>query len=383
MKANLGFLWAAATSVLEPHNSGLLRWHGRHIHRGDGSTSLDWPGTSFIVSIEKGSYLRAAMNVSAAGTAPVRLQIMLSDGGTNERIWQAGGAYNPTLQWELPLAPQQRMYTLASGLPERATITVMVGNGADLWSGSIELINLVTDGKFVEPKLPQTYFDRRMEFIGDSITAGANMRRGDSRDEDDVADPQCSHPALHSDFAHSYTSRLCLAFGAACSTQAINGKGLLANCCDDGPRMPELYKRHLFHEESVVYPFEYPPHVVVINLGTNDYDGCKRAPVPDPCGKAFDQEFTTRYVGFMQDITRWYNTTDMHFFLAVGPISTAYSNATFGAVQSATRLGLKASLLQLQACAGECSGCFAHPDVQEHQRMFDMAYWPMKTVLGW
>lgn len=384
MKANLGLLWAAATSVLEPRNTALLRWHGRHINKEDGSTALDWPGTAFTVSVEGGSFLRASINASMARGAPVRLQVLLADGGTDEETWQQGNAYNPTLQWEVPLSPMQRYYTLASGLPQRATITVVLGNGPELWSESLKLVNLLTDGTFVAAKLPQTYFSRRIDFIGDSITAGSNMRRSEARANVNlVGDPECSSPALHSDFARSYASQLCMAFGASCSTQAINGKGLLTNCCDNGPRMPELYKRHLFHEESVIFPFEYPPHAVVINLGTNDYDGCRRLEGSDPCGQAFDQAFTARYVAFVQEIVKWYNTTDMQFFLAVGPISTAYHNATAAAVRNATALGLKVSLLQLRACIENCKGCFAHPDIEEHQRMFEMAYWPMKTILGW
>lgn len=385
MKAGYTWLLTAMTSVLEPHNLKLMRWQGRHLNREDGSSAFDWPGTQFTVSIENGSYLRAAINATVVGTEPVRLQVFLADGGTDAVIWKQGGAYRPSLQWEVPLVPSHYAYVLASGLPERATVTVLVGHSPDTWSGSLSLINLSTDGVFVEPKLPRTYFERRIEFIGDSITSGSQMRRAEAQPAIGLdGDPECAHAALHSDFGHSYASMLCQAFGASCSTMAINGKGLVANCCDTGPNMPEIYKRHLYHEVNVTYPFQYAPHAVVINLGTNDYNGCKLLrPGEDPCGSAFDQEFASKYLDFMVDITRWYNTTAMHFFLVVGPITAKHLNATLTVVNNALLLGLDATLLNLQACIEECKGCHSHPNVKDHERMFKMAYWPMKMNMNW
>ena len=70
----------------------------------------------------------------------------------------------------------------------------------------------------------------------------------------------------------------------------------------------------------------------------------------------------------------------------VGPISINYLNATQAAVTQAQSLGLKATLVDMQACdkgGGGCQGCATHPGIDGHRRMYEMSYPVMKTALGW
>jgi hypothetical protein len=46
--------------------------------------------------------------------------------------------------------------------------------------------------------------------------------------------------------------------------------------------------------------------------GTNDWSGChKYSPFADKCGAEFEAAFTAKYVEYMTNITRWYNSTDI------------------------------------------------------------------------
>ena len=77
---------------------------------------------------------------------------------------------------------------------------------------------------------------------------------------------------------------------------------------------------------------------------------------------------------------------DIHFFAGVGPISINYLNATSAAVTQAQSLGLKATLVDMQACdkgGGGCQGCATHPGIDGHRRMYEMSYPVMKAALGW
>lgn len=68
---------------------------------------------------------------------------------------------------------------------------------------------------------------RRLRIIGDSITAGN----------------QISNVTCEDDNYFTYGALLCRSFGADCQTQAISGKGLYMNCCDNEETMVSIGTR--------------------------------------------------------------------------------------------------------------------------------------------
>jgi len=119
-------------------------------------------------------------------------------------------------------------------------------------SRSISLVSLESDGTFLPvvdataPPPPQ----RRITFIGDSITAATNNRRpfGDVTINGMFGPiapieeaPSCADwTGLQGDYTLTYQAHLCRSInGSNCTTVAVGGKGLYANCCDSGAvRMP-------------------------------------------------------------------------------------------------------------------------------------------------
>lgn len=282
---------------------------------------------------------------------------------------------------------KQGNYTLAASFPSYATITVTNGNMLDHMTGPLMLHNLFTDGVFVAPDLPSAATGRRIEFIGDSITAGSMMRRPEGDPAFGIpAGPTCADSGLYSDYLNSFVNLLCTAFSASCSTIARNGLGVYLDCCGDvGTKMPDYYPRVLAKVEDV-YSFEDAPQAVVINLGTNDWSGCEdEDPFDDGCGPEFEAAFARHYVNFMLNITLWYASPGIKFFLAVGPIIGSYMNATEQAAALARRHGLDARMLDVMVCGpgGGCHGCNRHPNTREHREMFERMYAPMKVALGW
>lgn len=116
---------------------------------------------------------------------------------------------------------------------------------------SATLISLSTDGTFVTPQIQPTVATRRIEFVGDSITAATNLRRpaGDPAFGIPQA-PTCGDSGLYSDYPLSYMAQLCQAFGANCSTIAWGGKGMFKNCCDQSTTMPEYFQQRLAFENG-------------------------------------------------------------------------------------------------------------------------------------
>jgi hypothetical protein len=57
-------------------------------------------------------------------------------------------------------------------------VTVTIMNDQEWATGDVvTLLSLTSDGTFVAPVLPKTMASHRMVFVGDSITAGTNLRR--------------------------------------------------------------------------------------------------------------------------------------------------------------------------------------------------------------
>jgi hypothetical protein len=71
---------------------------------------------------------------------------------------------------------------------------------------------------------PVSKQQRRIDIYGDSITAG------------NAINPEtCDH-----DWSGTYGKLLCEDFGANCTCQAISGKGIYHNCCDNNVTMNEI-----------------------------------------------------------------------------------------------------------------------------------------------
>jgi len=163
--------------------------------------------------------------------------------------------------------------------------------------------------------------------------------------------------------------------------------------------MPEYFQQRLAYESAETFqPYTFAssgfaPDAIVINLGTNDYSHCRQMPGGE-CEPGFAQAFTKTYVDFMRNATRWYDKPDIHFFCGVGPITINYWPAVEAAVVLAKAQGLKATLVDMQACnnmtghaltnmTGGCQGCATHPGIEGHRRMYELSYPTMKETLGW
>jgi hypothetical protein len=89
----------------------------------------------------------------------------------------------------------------------------------------------------ITPQPPVNKQQRRIDIYGDSITAGNQINPA-----------TCDH-----DWSGTYGKLLCEDFGANCTCQAISGKGIYHNCCDDGVTMNEIGLNILPGESSIPY----------------------------------------------------------------------------------------------------------------------------------
>eukprot|EP00756_Hemistasia_phaeocysticola_P062287 Hpha_TRINITY_DN5719_c0_g1::TRINITY_DN5719_c0_g1_i1::g.147600::m.147600 len=333
-----------------PAASPLVDWRGRVQRNADGSVEFDWLGAQLQVRLSGGTYLKGTFNTS--GTRHVRLRTFVTYAGDY-----------PLQHTEVALHRATQEYVLAADYPPKGTVVTVVNNQEAAYMGrSARLVSLETDGTILPPPPAMT---RRLEFVGDSITAGTNLRRPAGDPAYGIPQgPACADGGLFSDYPQSYSGLLCEALDANCSTIAWGGKGLYVNCCDKGATLPDYFQMRLALQGNAPanrYSFNlsgFAPDAVVVNLGTNDFSGCSHfSPDGDGCGPKFQAAFVQTYVAFMHNVTRWYGKPDIHFFAGVGPITLDYLNVTTAAVEQATREGLQATLVDQQACAQGGGGC--------------------------
>jgi lysophospholipase L1-like esterase len=390
------------TSTIPAFSPGLVEYQGRvavgKAGHPSNSVSWDWLGSQVSVTLNHSSYLTLKLDTAQMGRKMVRLRCFASFGST---------LGTPTLYplSEVVVLPTISEYAIGAWpgstggwkSSEKSTqVTVTIMNDQE-WStgGVVTLLSLSSDGVFVRPVLPNTMATRRLVFVGDSITAGTNLRRpiGDPAYGIPMA-PSTPISGIMDDYPLTYQAQLCQAFGANCSTIAYGGKGMFKNCCDEGTTMPEYFQQRLTSEPLSDYRYAFGadgfvPDAVVIALGTNDFAHCRTK----PCTADFLAGYVKTYVQFMQNVTRWYGKPEIEFFCGIGPITVNYENSTRAAVQQAVALGLKATLVDMQACArpfpggatvqGFCNGTATHPGIVGHRRMYEMSYQIIGDKLGW
>ena len=263
------------------------------------------------------------------------------------------------LNWTISLQPTPVTFQIAEGLSTEAhTIVVWYATNPicphqtwelQPWSHSFH--SFYTDGAF---GAPPPKLSRRLQIIGDSITAG------------DAIDPI----ACNNDHLGTYGALLCQHFEAECQTQAIGGKGIYENCCDKDVTMSTLFARTIIGYPDLLWDDGlFVPDGVILALGTNDAD--------HNTGPAWQANFTRTYAAFLQNLTRIHNNINLPIFCAVGPISDVYYPWVAAAI---VQSGVKnAQVLNFTAPVDKCG----HPPWASHGIMAQQAESIIATALGW
>ena len=258
--------------------------------------------------------------------------------------------------------------TLASGLAA-GNHTIELVRRTEAWVGDVQFRGFTaTGGQMLAAPTPST---RRIEFIGDSITAGYG-NEGTSPSQ---------HFTTQNENAYlAYGSVTARALGADQFTIAWSGKGVIRNY--DGSTtelVPNLYPRILPYDTTNLWnPAQWTPHVVVINLGTNDF----AVDVPNKT------TFTTGYSNFVKQIRSQY--PGAHIYLALGPL-LSYANLTTARDYITTVVSqfnsagdTKVHFIEFPMQDGSLGyGEDYHPSVAEDAAMSNQLVTQIKTDLGW
>jgi len=255
-----------------------------------------------------------------------------------------------------------------------------------LRGAGLAVAGFASDGAFAAPA-PRA---RRLELIGDSITAGDLVTCADSA----LGAHFATANALWSDsHAASWGSRLCAALGAACATLAWGGMGLVQNDVPSWtwPTLPVVYNSTLAWDvllrgqgAPLTAPWDFaaapPPDAVLVALGTNDAAG--------GFGNAtFAARFEAEYVRFARQIAGTYAAArggrGPAFFVVNATCMTAvYAPSVARAAAALAAQGLDVAVLDLSLPDGARCAC-GHPSDAQHALMAAAALPAVRRALGW
>ena len=210
---------------------------------------------------------------------------------------------------------------------------------------------------------------RRIEFIGDSITAGyCNLCE---------QFPAVKNAAAESHF-DSWPAAVARIVSAEFHSVAWSGYGIVNNCCGGSTHMPAVYSRALSSDSGSVWSLsDWIPDAVVINLGTNDVGS----------GAYDEAAFVSAYTKLCLDIVGGYGPSTA-LFLACGPMTDKYCGGVRGTVEAvaaaAASSGMSLVVQMLdQTRLGIANSCCGHPSASEDAILAMHAAEQIMQSLGW
>ncbi len=339
--------------------TGGLRWVGRVDATVPEAVKFAWQGSGFLATV-KGTTLTIKLQVE--GPSTVYYQPVI-DGTAGERFNVDPG--------------EPVDVTLATGLTDTDHAVELYRETEGAY-GVSTFLGFTAGTPAADAPAPN---ERLIEVVGDSISAGyGNL--GSELHPNWVANPACSWTAENSSWYATYAAVAGRALGAEVSTIARSGWGISRDRDGGTNVLPNVYENALGTEDPSPWSFERQPSVVVVNLGTNDFN------LGDP-----GMDYETAYVDFIATLRGHY--PDAHIFLtsgsmlgepALSQVKTHLTNVV-ATVESATGdtklVTFDMGTQNLGADGSVPSGCDWHPSAAEHERMAGILKEQLSANLGW
>ena len=306
-----------------------------------GGRRFSWSGTSFHARF---SGTQISMNLQD-GNNRNRFTVVV-DGGAPRTVTSASG---------------QASTTLVTGLPS-GTHEIVVWRNTEAAMGVSEFGGLSDFGAGGELLAPPAAPDRLVEVVGDSISAGAGVEGTSTNCNPNI-------DAFTNNYL-AYGSVAARAVGADVVTIAWSGIGVYRSYSPSDPTMPERYDYAVPNESSPWDFSSYRPHVVVINLGTNDFGSGNPG-----------QGYVTAYVDFAQHVHALYPNAKMILIDMYGGERATAIQSVISGLGSAGVSGVE--MLSFSSVPNNNTACNQHPNIAAHQAMGELLAARLVTTMGW
>ncbi|WP_437567317.1 SGNH/GDSL hydrolase family protein [Sorangium sp. So ce542] len=280
----------------------------------------------------------------------------------------------------LKVNADEELYTVAEGLPD-GEHDLLLHRRTEPLVGVTQFLEFVPEqGGELLPVAPAP--ERRIEVIGDSISAGYGI---------DGADETCPFTSDTENNYLAYSSMIGRLLDADTTIVAWSGRGVVRNYDDEAaPTMPEIYGRTIADEEQPAWDFSsWVPQVVVINLGTNDFS------INVPGDAQFRAPFTNAYEGLVDTVRE--NYPEAYIFCTIGPmLSDSYPEGAEALSRARDYIGQvvddrtaggddRVRFLEFPPHdkATDGLGCDWHPSAKKNRDMAEQLADAISEELGW
>lgn len=310
--------------------------------------TFDWPGTT--------------IEAAFSGTA---VTLLLEDGNNLYNLYLDG---EETLLWTYA---DQTTYTVASDLAAgRHQLRLVKRTEFDGAVGTFRGLHL-PDGGSIQP--PPERPSRRIEFIGDSITAGYGVE-GES--------PTCPYSSLTQNIEQTFAAIIGRELEAEVMTTAVSGIGVIRNYQEpdmiSAEPMTVRYERAVADDATTRWDFgRWKPDLIVIVLGTNDFSTSPRPSQPI---------FVQAYIDLLNTIRRYHPLTPI---LAVvppllpGPATGYIETAVAHMNENQHDPNVYYLAPQANLVLASDYGCDYHPNVSGQRKIADELLPTIRELLDW
>jgi lysophospholipase L1-like esterase len=227
--------------------------------------------------------------------------------------------------------------------------------------GYLQFIGLKCE-KLLMPNQPK----RMIEYIGDSITAGAGV---------DASAVPCGKGQWYDQHNAylTYGARTSRTLNAKWQLTAVAGIGLVHSCCDMNILLPQVYDKVYLRNDSIRYNFkQYQPDVVTICIGQND-------------GPQDSVKFCSEYVRLIDTIRSKYANASIVCLsspMANQQLTKVLHRYLTAIVQTVNKQG-DGKVSQFFFSRSFNSGCDNHPNADEHAIIAQELIAYIKILKGW
>lgn len=326
-----------------------IAYTGRASYKTPGCVAWNWPGFQIHAA-----FTGSSLSMKTAGSGYYMVEI------------------DTLPPFKVESKKETDVLTIASGLddgPHRVNIVYCIEGLAR--NPAFYGFYLDSGGDLMEcPPLPE----RKMEFIGNSITCGLGIE-GNGSEKKATAD-------LHNVY-YTYAARTARALNARWMTVARSGLGIyrntLGNPKGDKGVMPDMYPYTFFNKQTEPWDFsQWQPDVVCIGLGTND-----------TTNPSYDVDLlAAAFKRFLKTVRSHYPHAKIVMLTGTmikGQRLANLQKAQIEAMQDAHEQGDK-EIYRFDFTPADGSlgyGCFKHPSMRQNEQMANELIPFIKQITGW
>jgi lysophospholipase L1-like esterase len=265
--------------------------------------------------------------------------------------------------YRLQLKDKENKIELAKNLSKGTHIIVICKN-TEFENGYVEIVGFNCE-KILTPPVKE---NRKLEFIGDSITCGFGSDESEIKCGTKTAQWYDQHNAY---FAYGPTTARAL--NAQYHLSSVSGIGLMHSCCDKKILMPQVFDKVNMAKDTIKWDFNrYQPDVVTICLGQND-------------GVQDSSKFCSAYIQFAQTLRNYYPKAKLVFLTS--PMANATLKNALVKYITAVKIALIAqgeqNIGSYFFSKQSTQGCGSHPSLQEQKEIAAELTTYLKKTMNW